>query len=156
MADAVKIKGQLPNERHQCYCQKEGRWLSEVSFYQYKDGSKTKFCKKCLTMHVDNFDEDTFVWILQDMDVPYVPEEWNILRDRAFAADPKKMNGLSVMGKYLAKMHLKKWKDFTWADSEELQKKATYAKDDTLDAGDDALAAVEKQIKEQFESGHIS
>ena len=46
-------------------------------------------CKKCLTMHIDNFNPDTFLWILQDMDLPYIPEEWNVLRDRAFAKNPK-------------------------------------------------------------------
>jgi hypothetical protein len=51
------------------------------------------------------------------MDVPYVPAEWNVLRDRAYNRDPKRMNGMSVFGKYLAKMRLKKWKDYTWADS---------------------------------------
>jgi len=55
------------------------------------------------------------------MDVPYVPAEWNVLRDRAFAKDPAKMNGMSVFGKYLSKMKLKQWKNFGWADSERLQ-----------------------------------
>jgi hypothetical protein len=30
-------------------------------------------------MHVDNFKPDTYLWILQECDVPYVPEEWNKL-----------------------------------------------------------------------------
>ena len=38
------------------------------------------------------------------MDVPFIPTEWNVLRDKAFAKDPYKMNGMSVIGKYLAKM----------------------------------------------------
>ena len=40
------------------------------------------------------------------MDVPYVPEEWNVLRDRAFAKNPN-LTGMSVFGKYLSKMKLR-------------------------------------------------
>jgi hypothetical protein len=30
-------------------------------------------------MHVDNFNADSYLWILQECDVPYVPDEWNKL-----------------------------------------------------------------------------
>ena len=115
------MKGQLPNENGQCFCQKEQKWTKEGNFYTYKDNSKTKMCKQCLTMHIDNFNPDTFLWLLEDLDVPYVPEEWNVLRDRAFAKDPQKMNGMSVFGKYLSKMKLRQWKEYGWADTERLQ-----------------------------------
>jgi hypothetical protein len=93
--------------------------MDEGQFYTYKDGRKTELCKKCLTMHIDNFNPDTYLWLLEKMDVPYVPEEWNVLRDRAFEKNPN-LNGMSVFGKYLSKMKLKQWKDFSWADSERL------------------------------------
>ena len=68
-------------------------------------------------MHIDNFDESTYLWILEKADVPYIPQEWNVLRDRAYAKNPKKMNGMSVVGKYLSKMKLKQWKNYSWADT---------------------------------------
>ena len=94
--------------------------MTEDNFYTYKNGERVDMCKKCLTMHVDNFDPDTFLWILEKMDVPYLEEEWNVLRDRAFEKDPTKMNGMSVLGKYLSKMRLKKWKEYGWKDTESL------------------------------------
>jgi hypothetical protein len=88
-------------------CQKCGKMRDEdLKFYTYKNGEKTEMCKDCLTMHIDNFDENTFLWLLQKMDVPYVPEEWNSLRDKAFAKNPN-LNGMSVFGKYISKMKLK-------------------------------------------------
>ena len=54
-------------------------------------------------MHINNFEPDTFLWLLEKFDVPYIEAEWNVLRDRAYAKDPYKMNGMSVIGKYLAK-----------------------------------------------------
>ena len=98
--------------------------MAETNFYTYKDGTKCELCKSCLTMHINNFEPDTFLWLLEKFDVPYIPAEWNILRDRAYAKDPYKMNGMSVFGKYLSKMKLKQWKNFTWADTERLQAEA--------------------------------
>ena len=43
----------------------------------YYDGSKVELCKDCLCAHINNFEPDTFLWILQKMDVPYIPWEWN-------------------------------------------------------------------------------
>lgn len=51
------------------------------------------------------------------MDVPYVKAEWNVLRNKAFEKDPEKMNGMSVFGKYLSKMKLKQWSQFSWKDT---------------------------------------
>ena len=98
--------------------------MAETNFYTYKDGTKCELCKACLTMHINNFEPDTYMWLLEKFDVPYIPAEWNILRDRAYAKDPYKMNGMSVFGKYLSKMKLKQWKNFTWADTEKLQAEA--------------------------------
>ena len=135
-----------------CSCQKCGKSMDEGQFYTYKDGSKTELCKKCLTLHIDNFDPNTFLWILQKMDVPYVPEEWNVLRDRAYAKDPKKMNGMSVFGKYLSKMKLKQWKEYGWDDSERLQ--AINA--EKRAAQSEQAAELDAMYQEQYEAGQIS
>ena len=103
------------------YCNKCRRTIDEKNFYTYRDGSKCELCKACLTMHVNNFDPSTFMWLLEKFDVPYIESEWNTLRDRAYAKDPYKMTGMTVFGKYLAKMKLKQWNDYRWADTERLK-----------------------------------
>lgn len=133
-------------------CQKCGKSMDEGQFYTYKDGRKTELCKKCLTLHIDNFDPNTFLWLLQKIDVPYVPEEWNVLRDRAYAKDPKKMNGMSVFGKYLSKMKLKQWKEYGWEDSERLQ--AQNAEKRALQS--EQAAELDAMYQEQFEAGQIN
>ena len=63
------------------FCDKCKKTINEKEFYgsnnleKYPDG-KLNTCKKCLTMHVDNWDPNTYLWILQECDVPYVPEEY--------------------------------------------------------------------------------
>lgn len=133
-------------------CENCGRQMEDTNFYSYKNGEKVEICKACLTLHVDNFDQDTFLWILEKMDVPYVPAEWNVLRDKAYAKNPTKMNGMSVLGKYLSKMRLKQWKKYSWADSAEIQEERKKAQ---------ALKQEQRQIEEervrqQFENGEIS
>ena len=135
-----------------CTCTKCGKSMDEGQFYTYKDGQKTEMCKKCLTMHIDNFEPDTFLWLLEKMDVPYIPEEWNVLRDRAYAKDPHKMNGMSVFGKYLSKMKLKQWKAYGWADGERLREQNAARAEQVREE----QAAYEAEIKQQYEEGKIS
>lgn len=133
-------------------CQKCGKVMDEeTQFYLRKDGTRMDLCKKCLTMHIDNFNPETFLWILKDMDLPYIPEEWNVLRDRAFAKNPN-LTGMSVFGKYLSKMKLKQFKTYGWEDSEKLQ---------ALNEEKKKVIAVEREkyeehLKEQLESGEIT
>lgn len=132
-------------------CQKCGKMLDEdTQFYTYKDGTKTEMCKKCLTMHIDNFDESTYLWLLEKMDVPYVPEEWNVLRERAYAKNPN-LNGMSVFGKYLSKMKLKQWKGYGWADTDKLNA----LNDERRAVQQEERAKFEEEIKKQFEAGEI-
>ena len=134
-------------------CQKCGKMMDEdTQFYTYKNGEKTEMCKKCLTMHIDNFEPDTFLWLLEKMDVPYIPEEWNVLRDRAYAKDPHKMNGMSVFGKYLSKMKLKQWKAYGWADGERLREQNAARAEQVREE----QAAYEAEIKQQYDEGKIS
>jgi hypothetical protein len=138
-----------------CYCEKCGKSMDESQFYTYRDGSKVELCKKCLTMHIDNFEPETFVYLLEKMDVPYVPSEWNTLRNKAFAKDPKKMNGMSVFGKYLSKMKLKQWKDKRWSDTERLKAEDEKQRKLYLEEHPE-IAAREEKLKIQFQRGEIS
>jgi len=61
-----------------------------------------------MTMHVDNWDPETYKWILEEIDVPYVKEWWDdLLSDWLEKNDASKITGLSILGKYLAKMRIK-------------------------------------------------
>lgn len=107
--------------------------MDDTQFYtsknieKYPPDGKMDICKKCLTMHVDNWDPETYKWILQEIDVPYIKEEWNGLLER-YGKDPKKATGLTIIGRYLSKMKLKQWNKYTWADTEALEKNSTEKK----------------------------
>jgi hypothetical protein len=137
------------------YCEKCKRTLAENNFYTYKDGTKCELCKACLTMHINNFDPETFMWLFPKFDVPYIEEEWNVLRDRAYQKDPYKMTGMSVFGKYLSKMKLKQWKDYTWADTEKLK---AIAEERAKQYGDSEEVQKQRmeEMREAYEKGEIS
>ena len=108
------------------YCEKCNRTMSAENFYtsnnleKYPNDGKFKQCKKCLTMHVDNWNPDTYMWIIQEADVPYIPDEWNKLM-ATYAKDRTKVTGATILGRYLGKMKLKQFRDYRWKDTEFLQ-----------------------------------
>lgn len=74
-------------------------------------------------MHIDNWNPETYLWILQEVDVPYIPDEWNKLM-QSYAQNKKKLTGTTILGRYLAKMKLKQFKEYRWADTDFLQELA--------------------------------
>ena len=77
-------------------------------------------CKKCLTRHVDNWDPQTFLWILEEIDVPYIEEEWNSLLER-YGKDRSKLTGMTILGRYLSKMKLNQYSIYHWEDNERIK-----------------------------------
>ena len=110
------------------YCEKCSKVLSAENFYKSKNLEKhpngyQSLCKKCATMHVDNWNPDTYLWILEDCDVPWVPKEWNDLMAK-YAKDRSKVTGTTIVGRYLSKMKLKQYADYRWADTNYFKERA--------------------------------
>ncbi|MCD8210456.1 MAG: hypothetical protein LUC37_02800 [Prevotella sp.] len=128
--------------------------MEEGQFYMDRHGNRMDLCKKCLTMHVDNFDENTYLWLLEKADVPYIPELWTSIRTKAYAKNPFGMTGMSVFGKYLAQMRLKQYHDYSYADSEKAR--ADYRARHG-DVGPQTVdPAFEQEMKEKLDAGEIS
>lgn len=156
----------------QRYCSKCRRTMAGVNFYTYKDGSKCELCKNCLTMHIDTYDESSFLWLMEKFDVPYIPAEWKVRREKEFekayskaatsgSKDPTnaaygmtKGNGV-VWGKYLSQMKLKQWKNFTWADTERLKIEAE-EKAKLYGTPDEQMKEKMEEMQKAFERGEIS
>ena len=118
------------------FCERCKRVLKATEFYKTHNEEKypdliLKQCKKCITAHVDNFDPETFLWILKECDVPYVPQEWEqtIL---TWGKDRSKLTGTTILGRYLAKMYLAQYKEYRWKDSDFLQQVKDNATKETL------------------------
>lgn len=124
------------NDDKTYYCKKCNKTMRGDQFYgsnnleKYPEG-KLDTCKSCITMHVDNWNPDTFLWILQECDVPYMPEQWNKLM-MSYAKDRSKVTGMTILGRYIGKCHMKQWKDFRWKDTEFLQELANQKTEETM------------------------
>ena len=140
------------------YCEKCRKTMKDINFYTYRDGRKTELCKACLTLHVDNWDPETFLWLLEKFDVPWIEPEWAILRDRAYAKDPYKVTGISIFGKYLSKMRLIQHKDERWADTERLkaERDAKAAEAAEKKGKNESAETKEEYMREALANGSIT
>ena len=122
--------------QEQFYCKKCNKTMNADQFYgsnnleKYPE-AKLDSCKKCISMHIDNWNPDTYLWILQECDVPYVPDQWNKLME-SYARQPEKVTGMTILGRYLATMKLKQWKSYRWKDTEFLQELADSKMEQTM------------------------
>ena len=82
-------------------------------------------------MRVDNFNPETYLWILQECDVPYIPDEWNKLL-QSYGRDKSKLTGMTILGRYLSKVKLKQWREYRWKDTEFLQEVANKKIEETM------------------------
>ena len=134
------------------YCKTCNRTMDETQFYlskrvdKYPPNGKMPECKKCLTRHVDNWDPETFLWILKEIDVPYIEDEWTTLVER-YCQDRSKVTGTTVLGRYLSKMKLKQYRDYSWDDTEKLKAEADARKSEAMArqgfSGEEIEAALE-------------
>lgn len=128
---------------------KAGEFYSSNNLEKYPNGKVDK-CKKCLTMHVDNWNPDTYLWILQELDVPFIPEEWNKLMAK-YATPDARLTGTTILGRYLSKMKLNQWSKYRWKDNEFIQELNNNLIEQTMTAqGYDAAEIAKAVMKASF------
>ena len=143
-------------EKKKRFCEKCRSTKNEDNFYKsnnlekYPEGYLNQ-CKDCITMHVNNWDSSTFMWILQECDVPYVPDQWNQLLAR-YGKDPSNVKGTTIIGRYLSAMKLNQFKQFRWKDTQFLQDKANHDKEEAMKRQGFSAA----EIAEAIEKGSFS
>jgi hypothetical protein len=101
--------------------------LLEQNFYKtpltdkYEDGYLDE-CKKCFTMHINIREPGSFLHLLEAVDVPYIESEWNTLVEK-YGNNPK-TTSTAIYGRYIAKMKLKQFSKYTYADTEKFVEEA--------------------------------
>ena len=141
----------MPNK---LYCPRCNKEKAEVQFFKLRNNKGFfEMCKECTCAHVDNFNPDTFLWILEKADVPWVETEWVKIRDKTIRE--KGYEGLkntSVVGKYLAKMRINQFAKYTWADSDQFAADQNEKRQAVLDQ----IEARKDLLRQDLESGKIS
>lgn len=84
----------------------------EHIYFKARDGSfYKKYTKEEIYSKIDNTNSDTFLPFLKELNYPYIEEEWK----RCFESRPE-----YCFGFYIAKMRLKGFRPFVFADSDYL------------------------------------
>ena len=99
-------------------CSKCGRSLKESEFFKMKTGNRCDLCKDCLCQYIDNRKPETFRWILEMFDVPYIEKKWAQITNERYKKNPGKFGPKSVLGTYLRTMNMMQYRDFHYSDSD--------------------------------------
>lgn len=73
-------------------------------------------CKNCTTLKVDDTEPGSFLGLLKEIDVPYIPSEWRKLLLK------KNPGSGSILGKYVSSMYMNQHKKYRWEDTTNLVK----------------------------------
>lgn len=121
-------------------------------FYVSKDlerfppDGRIDVCKKCLTMHVNNWEPDTFMDILEKLDIPYVKQQWDALLER-YGSDPNKpLKGTSILGRYISTMKLSQYAPYRFKHTAQLAEDQAEIKKHTLKASGLTDEEIEAQL----------
>lgn len=123
-----------------------------------RDGSRCDLCKSCLTMHIDNRKPDTFLWILEKFDVPYIENVWIKQSNEAYMKNPAKFGPMSVIGTYLRTMNMNQYVQYTYADSDKLNFQALKEKEEAKAKREEMglNQQYEDELKAKLDAGEIS
>ena len=100
-------------------CRRCGRTLPESSFMK-RLGKPMDVCKDCVYSGCDNMRPESFKWVLQRFNIPFVRDKWIEQAAKAYFKDPKKFSAKSVIGTYIRTMGMKQYKNFGFVDSQQL------------------------------------
>lgn len=104
-------------------CKKCGKEQQEKEFFKAKDGNKMDICKSCLTMHIQNDKPETFLWILEMFDIPYIEKEWINQANKIYLKNPGKYGSPAhapSLGTYIRMMNMTQYRDYHYADTDRL------------------------------------
>lgn len=139
-------------------CEKCGKVKSESFFYTRKSGERCKICADCLTMYIDNRKPSTFLWILEELDYPYIEDAWINMANKIYKRNPGKFGPKSVFGVYIRAMNMANYCEYSWKDSDAINEKNRAAKEAVKTVRENGYLDEEKEKKllEQLDAGEIT
>lgn len=139
----------IPKGPGKFFCLTCKKTLDEKQFFKTRrtDKHPSGFlpdCKACLTMTVDDTDPTTFLPILKEIGVPYIPKEWRSLLVK------KDARSGSILGKYVSKMRINQWKKYSWEDSEKLMEEESNSILEVLRQESSSETEAEQKMEDMF------
>lgn len=153
-------------------CSRCGRDFQKKDFYLDKNKVIMNKCKACVSSMIDINSPSTILPIMEEIDIPFIPEEWNILKEKhefIMKNGEKVRNPRAnqpILGKYIGKMKLKQFIDYSFKDTprfmeayeenQQASRKELHDKlDSLLEEGYDIEAALQKIGGVDEEKGEV-
>lgn len=141
-------------------CESCHRDFAPDKFYKTKEGHPMRSCKNCVGAMIDVFNPLTFRKFLEELDVPYIPSEWQkMINKYQYVNDKKtgmqKLNpnlGKAVFGKYIVRFRLPSYSKYTYADTEKFIEQEEQLKKEREEAVEKDM----EEIKENIENLNMS
>lgn len=87
-------------------------------FWERKDGTRMDVCKECAGKSVDIKQPQTFLWVLKDIDIPFVEEIWVRMCKNAYKKDPYRFKPGAVLGRYISNVrNTRRFSNLTYKDT---------------------------------------
>ena len=137
-------------------CSKCGKKKRLTDFFKTKDGERHDMCKACLTMHIDNFKPDTYLWILKQFDMPYIEDLWNKLRNDSLVKNPRTFGPGSVIGTYIRMMNMSQYKELCYADTDTINEKNAREKEAARALQEQNMRANNDHLQHLLDEGEIT
>lgn len=99
------------------FCDKCKQLEPEDNFWKKRNGNYHTVCKSYYRDTVDPYDTSTFLPLLKELDIPYIPDEWNHVIQWS-----NKEKSKNTVGRYIAKMNLAAFRDMTFQDTDRFVK----------------------------------
>lgn len=110
-------------------CSSCNRSFWRKDFYVDKNGNPMHRCKKCMAIMIDINSPSTVMNIMKEIDIPFIPDEWQVLRERYEFTTNKEGNKVrnpnanqSILGRYIGKMKLVQYADLKFEDTDKFVK----------------------------------
>lgn len=92
----------------------------EKNFYKYKDGTYCPIYRKDINDLIDVFQPQTILPWCKIFNIPFIVSEWCHLLYKKLLHG-KELNG-SIFGQYLTLMKLQGWRNFTFKNSDDINR----------------------------------
>lgn len=89
----------------------------EEWFYKDKKGNIFPYWKEDIRRYVDPHKPVTFISLLQELDIPFIEEQWIRLLERAYNHNNPSVQLQNIFGKYLSLMKLRGFRNYTFLDT---------------------------------------
>lgn len=127
-------------------CSRCHREFQVKDFYKDKNGNPMKKCKKCMASMIDLNSYSTVLPVLKEINIPYIPYEFERLKERYMYSEKDGVMvrnpncNQTILGKYIGKMKLSQYKDFTYEDTKEF-----------IQEHEDKMIGIQNEAKKELE-----